>query len=134
MNVFTFSGNLGRDAEQRYTQSQKAVVSFAVPVKSGFGDNQKTTWVDCALWGKRAEGKLHEHLKKGTFVVVSGEAKLETYPKNDGTEGAKLSVNVREISLGGAKRQVGEQSESYEAQGGHSSDLDDSIPFGPEWR
>ena len=53
MNVYTFSGDIPRPAEQRRTQSDKAVVSFTVPVKSGFGDNEVTTWVDCTLWGKR---------------------------------------------------------------------------------
>ena len=40
MNVFTFSGDIPRPAEQRRTQSDKAVVSFTVPVKSGFGVNE----------------------------------------------------------------------------------------------
>ena len=42
MNVFTFSGNLGRDAEQRYTAGGDSAVSFSVAVKSGFGDKAVT--------------------------------------------------------------------------------------------
>jgi len=138
MNVYTFSGDIPRPAEQRRTQSDKAVVSFTVPVKSGFGDNEVTTWVDCTLWGKKAESRLHEYLKKGTYVVVTGEAKLETFTKKDGTNGAKLSVNVREVSLGGGKSQDGGFGQSDSAGGepdwGNSGaaggdDLSDPIPF-----
>lgn len=128
MNVYTFSGNLGQNAEQRRIQGDKAVVSFSVPVKSGFGNNEKTTWVDCALWGKRAESKLYEHMKKGTFVVVSGEASLRTWTKTDGSEGSKLSVNVQEITLGGKSGGMG-QSDSSSSSQPPAGDLDDDIIF-----
>ncbi len=147
MNVFTFSGSLPRPAEQRRTQSDKAVVSFSVPVDAGFGDKKTTTWVDCTIWGKKAESRLHEYLKKGTFVVVTGEAKLETFTKKDGTNGAKLAVNVSEVTLGrGSNNGTGEGQDNYQSQGepdwggdsgqggGHSTDLGDDIPFNAEWR
>ena len=72
MNVFSFVGNLGRDCRTG-NAGGTAVVSFAVAVKSGFGQNEQTIWVDCALWGRQAESRLPEFLVKGQQVAVSGE-------------------------------------------------------------
>ncbi len=72
MNVLTISGNLGRDCRLNHTQSGTAVAGFAVAAKAGFGDNEQTIWVDCSLFGKRAES-IAPHLVKGQQVVVSGE-------------------------------------------------------------
>ena len=55
MNKYIFNGNLGRDAEVRTTQSGKVVCRFSVAVQEGYGDNQRTKWVKCSLFGKRAE-------------------------------------------------------------------------------
>ena len=40
INVFTFVGRLGQDAELRYTQGGKAVASFSCAVNVGFGENK----------------------------------------------------------------------------------------------
>ena len=72
LNVFTFSGNLGNDC-RKGNVSGTAVVNFSVACKSGYGQNEQTVWVDCALWGKQAESKLPDYLLKGRKVTVSGE-------------------------------------------------------------
>lgn len=55
MNNWNFTGNLGKAAETRHTSSGDAVVQFSVAVKSGYGKNEKTTWANCSMWGKRGE-------------------------------------------------------------------------------
>lgn len=50
MNVFTFTGNLGRDCRTG-NAGGTSVCNFSVAVKSGYGQNEQTIWVDCALWG-----------------------------------------------------------------------------------
>jgi len=72
MNVLTASGNLGRDCRLNQTQSGTAVVGFAVAMKSGYGNNEQTIWIDCSLFGNRANS-LAPYLLKGQQVVVSGE-------------------------------------------------------------
>jgi len=72
MNVFCFSGNIGKDCRVG-NAGGSAVVNFSVAVKSGWGDKAQTLWIDCALWGKQAESKLVDYLKKGQQVAVSGE-------------------------------------------------------------
>ena len=103
MNIFTFTGNLGKDCEVKYLPSGKAVCTFSVAVKSGYGDNVKTSWPRCTIFGKRAEGGLPQYLKKGAQVCISGELSLDEWQGQDGTTQKMLSVNVREVDLIGAK-------------------------------
>src|SRR3954451_16434544 len=63
MNVWTFSGRVGADAELRTTQSGEKVLSFRVANDIGFGDRRTTQWVDCSMWGKRAES-VANYVKK----------------------------------------------------------------------
>ena len=72
MNNLCLTGNLGNDCRINQV-SGTTVCNFSVAMKAGFGDRAQTIWVDCALWGKAAEGKLPEYLKKGQQVAVSGE-------------------------------------------------------------
>jgi single-strand DNA-binding protein len=105
MNVFTFTGNLGRDAEQRFTPSGDSVVTFSVPAKSGFGDKAITSWIKCALWGKRGDSVL-PYLKKGQLVGVSGEFQCREYQDKDGQQRYSNEVRVNDVNL------LGKRSES----------------------
>lgn len=137
MNVLTVSGNLGRDA--RIGQAgNSAVANFSVAVKSGWGDKEQTVWVDCALFGRQAESKLVDYLKKGQNVIVSGEMGTREY---EGKTYVTLRVNT--ITLGGSRNdsQGGGQQQSRPApqnsapqsqnpyQDPMGDDMDDSIPF-----
>lgn len=106
MNVWTFTGRLGADGELRTTQSGEKVLGFRVANDVGFGERKTTQWVDCSIWGRRAES-LAQHLTKGKSVVVSGEVTLREYEKRDGTRGAGLSVRVAEIDFTGGAREEG---------------------------
>tara|TARA_R110002096_G_scaffold152085_2_gene315026 strand:- start:8100 stop:8618 length:519 start_codon:yes stop_codon:yes gene_type:complete len=98
MNNWIFTGNLGKDCEIRTTQGGMTVCSFSVAVKSGYGDNAKTTWANCALFGKRAEGGLPQYLVKGAQVCIAGEACLDEWEK-DGVKNKALKVNVDKLDL-----------------------------------
>lgn len=133
MNVFSATGNLGQDCRTNEVNGT-AVVNFSVAVKSGFGDKEQTLWIDCAQWGKAAEGKLPEYLVKGQQVAVSGE--LSTQEK-DGKTYLKLRCNS--VSLVGNKSDSApsqskpEPQQSTPASGGSMpepiDDFDDDIPF-----
>ncbi|MEE4639872.1 MAG: single-stranded DNA-binding protein, partial [Wenzhouxiangella sp.] len=106
MNVWTFTGNLGRDAELRHTQTGLQVTNFSVAVRSGYGEREQTTWVKCALFGKRAEA-LTPYLKTGQSVAVSGEATLRKWQGQDGQDRFSLEVRVSEIDLQGSRDTAG---------------------------
>lgn len=143
MNLYAFTGNLGRDAEVKFTQGGTAVCSFSVAVKSGFGDRAKDNWIQCRIYGKRAEGNLPQHLTTGTKVAVHGEASLETWQKGDGSMGAAICVNVLDVTLLSAsgkdsgapnanqapQRQQAQQPAQQSQAGGFDDFDDQGIPF-----
>jgi single-strand DNA-binding protein len=104
MNVLTISGNIGRDAEVRNAGGTN-VAGFSLAMKSGYGDKAQTIWVDCSLWGKQAESGLVQYLKKGQFVVVSGE--LGTREHEGKTY---ITLRVEKVTLGG--KQEGQQQQA----------------------
>jgi single-strand DNA-binding protein len=137
MNNWNFTGNLGKSAEVKATQSGKTVCTFSVAVTSGYGDNKKTTWANCVLFGKRAEGQLPQYLVQGQKVAISGEAVLETWDKQDGSKGTSLKVMVNSLDLIGEKKastaefmdttpQQAQQQAPPQQQG---DDFSDDIPF-----
>jgi single-strand DNA-binding protein len=104
-NALSFSGNLGSDAEVRYTPNGTAVLQFSVAMSSGYGDKKKTEWVRCSQWGKVAESTLKDYLKKGTAVFVTGEMSLNTYQANDNTVRTSINLTCHSIDLISGKKQ-----------------------------
>jgi single-strand DNA-binding protein len=129
MNVWTFSGRVGADAELRTTQSGEKVLSFRVANDIGFGDRKTTQWVDCSYWGKRAEA-VSSYVRKGDKITVSGEVKLEEFQRRDGTPGSKLAVRVNDLDLaarsesGGGGGGGGRDYEAGGGGGGYGNDRD----------
>lgn len=136
MNSYQFTGNIGRDAEQKFLTDGTSIVSFSVAVKSGYGDKEATTWPKCTMFGKRGEG-VFPYLKKGQLVGVSGELTLREYDKKDGSgKGASLEVRVNDLTLLGKKGDapVQEQSEHSEQKSNAyqkqpANTFDDDIGF-----
>ena len=141
MNSWSFTGNLGNDAESRFTPSGDAVVSFSVGVKSGFGDKATTTWARCQMWGKRGES-VAPYLTKGQLVGVTGELTLREYDKKDGAKGYSLEVRVNDLTLLGKRDDMPRQQAPQETRtaptnrprpqpaSGGFGDFDDSeVPF-----
>ena len=137
MNLLTITGNLGKDAEVRQAGSS-TLCGFSVAVKSGYGDKEKTTWIKCTLWGKRAEGALPGYLVKGAQVAISGEFSMEEWEK-DGVKHSMPVVNVQSLDLIGGKQEPKSSPQpaqsaspkpvqSAQEQPGFD-DFDDSVPF-----
>ena len=123
MNVFTFTGNLGKDCREG-NAGGTAVVNFNVAVKSGWGDKAQTLWIDCALWGKQAESKLKDYLKKGQQVAVSGELGSREH------EGKTyLTCRVSSVDLVGGKGDTPAPTSEPTKTQAPADDFDDDIPF-----
>ncbi|MAF42811.1 MAG: hypothetical protein CMI54_01400 [Parcubacteria group bacterium] len=103
MNNWNFTGNLGKDCEIKQGQNGNRLV-FSVAVTSGYGDNQKTTWANCVVFGKRADGNLPQHLKAGQKVAITGELTLEKWQDSQGNEKQALKVVVGSLDLIGGQQ------------------------------
>jgi single-strand DNA-binding protein len=104
MNKYIFTGNLGNNAETKQLPNGTTVCEFSAAAKSGFGDNEKTLWIKCAMFGKRAEGQLPQYLVKGAKVCISGELSMDEWEK-DGVANKMLKVRVEDLDLIGAKQE-----------------------------
>lgn len=102
MNILTAVGNLGRDCEVRFMADATPVGSFSFALSSGYGKNAKTTWLDCSLFGKRAE-TLAPMLLKGTQIAITGEFSVREYNDKDGNLKSVPSLRVNDVTLLGKK-------------------------------
>lgn len=127
INSVSISGNLVREPELRFTSSGSAVLSFTVAVNNRRKNPQTGEWeddpcfVDCALFGKRAES-VGRIVSKGAKVTVQGRLRQESWHAKDGSKRSKISVVVDDIEVTG-KRQ--EQVPSY----GQAYDYSEEVPF-----
>ncbi|HCC5748779.1 TPA: single-stranded DNA-binding protein [Morganella morganii] len=131
INVITVSGNIGKDCEQRWTPAGKAVASFSLPVKQGYGEHEKTSWVICKMFGAKAE-KLPEHLKKGTKVTITGEFVMEEWTGQDGSKRLAPVIVVNQLDFGGnlaGSQKPQQRTQQPPVQNDPPMDFDDDIPF-----
>lgn len=128
INVITISGNVGKDAVLRVTPNGKHIATFSLPAKSGFGDNEKTSWLQCKMFGAMAE-KLSQAVTKGAKVTVTGEFLIEEWDNNDGSKASIPTILVRDIDL--PPRQGNSAPSSQQQSRGQSTapDYDTDIPF-----
>ena len=128
MNNLSATGNAGNDAEVRFTSDGTAIASWSIALTSGYGKNEKTTWLRCNMFGKRGE-TIAQYIKKGSQVGVNGEISLNTYKGKDGAEKTSLECNVQSVTLLG-KKELSAPKEAGKANGHQPQPEDgDEIPF-----
>lgn len=98
MNVWTFTGFLGKASEKSQTEAGITVVRFSVAVKSGFGQRESVVWARCSMFGKHGES-LHPYLLKGKRVAVTGELSLYLHTTQNGEKVNLLDVFVKDLEL-----------------------------------
>lgn len=134
-NVFSFTGRLGRDAEKTTTNSGMSILTMNLANECGYGDNKKILWISASLFGKRAEGRLIDYLRKGTKVFISGELSQYEYPSKQQENKTALQVNVNIVELiesgPGAKKKSTAPKQATDTVTTQQSqpDFDDDLPF-----
>lgn len=134
LNSVTIGGNMTRDAELRYTASGTPVLSFGVAVNESrkVGDEWEdyANFIDCAMFGKRAES-VSDYLRKGTYVSITGRLHQNRWEK-DGQPRSKIEVIVDNIHFE-SKGTNGTTNDEprYSAGGATNGDefYDEDIPF-----
>src|SRR5215467_12290478 len=99
VNKVILVGNLGRDAELRYTPGGAAIAKFSIATTEKWTDKsgsaqERTEWHNIDLWGKQAE-TLSEYLTKGK----------QEYTDKEGVKRKSVRVRCdRVVLLGGGGR------------------------------
>jgi single-strand DNA-binding protein len=107
VNKVILVGNLGRDAELRYTPGGAAVATLNLATTEVWNDKnqqrqEKTEWHRVILWGKQAES-LQEYLTKGKQIYVEGRLQTRQWDDKDGNKRYTTEIKADRITLlGGA--------------------------------
>jgi single-strand DNA-binding protein len=147
VNKVILVGNLGRDAEMRFTPGGAAVATLNLATTEVWNDKagqkqEKTEWHRIVLWGKTAES-LNEYLTKGKQIYVEGRLQTRKWQDKDGQDKYTTEIRGDRIVLlgggggggGGARQQnrsggAGAASGADDHMGEPVSELtDDDIPF-----
>lgn len=144
LNQVTLVGNLGKDAELRYTTGGAAVATLNLATTESWTDKEgqkqeKTEWHRIVVWGKTAES-LQEYLTKGKQICVVGSLQTRKWEK-DGVTRYTTEIKAHRVQLlgggsggGGSRRrdEVGGDNVADMPMDEPSTDapIDDSdIPF-----
>jgi single-strand DNA-binding protein len=106
VNKVILVGNLGRDAELRYTPGGAAVATLNMATTEVWNDKagqrqEKTEWHRVVLWGKSAES-LTEYLTKGKQIYVEGRLQTRQWDDKDGNKRYTTEIRGdRIVLLGG---------------------------------
>ena len=148
VNKVILVGNLGRDAELRYTPGGAAVATLNLATTEVWNDRnnqrqEKTEWHRVVLWGKQAES-LQEYLTKGKQIYVEGRLQTRQWDDKDGNKRYTTEIKCDRVTLlgggggggrGGGAESYGGGRSSGGAGGGHMDEppvepiTDDDIPF-----
>lgn len=142
VNKLILVGNLGRDAELRYTPGGAPVSTFSLATTEVWNDKggqrqEKTEWHRITVWGKTAES-LQEYLVKGKQVYVEGRIQYREWTDKEGVKRNTAEVRADRIVLlggggggGGGRQQArGGGAPMDEPVGEPATELtDDDIPF-----
>lgn len=133
INKAILMGRLTRDPELRHTDSGKAVCSFSIAINSGYGEEQRTDFVNCVAWNKTAEF-VSKYFTKGKMIIVSGRITSRTWTDKDGRKCYATEVVTNEVGFGESKSSSSAASEKPRLEDVIDEDFlpidpDDDMPF-----
>ena len=125
-NKVILIGNLTRDPDLRTTQNGTAICDLGLAVnrrwRDQFGrDQEETTFVDVAVWGRSAEN-CAQYLQKGAPVLVEGRLRLEQWEdRNGGGRRSRLTVIAEVVQFLGSRADGDRQQQEPPARRQNSS-------------
>src|SRR5580765_7212815 len=136
VNKVILVGNLGRDAELRYTPGGAAVATINMATTEVWNDKagqrqEKTEWHRVILWGKSAES-LSEYLTKGKQIYIEGRLQTRQWDDKDGNKRYTTEIRSDRVVLLGGGGRGGSMSGGGEPRGGEPRGGGDFGGPGPE--
>lgn len=153
VNKVILVGNLGADPEIRRLNSGDPVVNLRIATSESWRDKnsgdrkEKTEWHSVVIFNDNLAKVAEQYLKKGAKVYIEGQLQTRRWQDQSGQDRYTTEIVLQkfrgELQMLDAprdERQSNQRSSSYNRDdnrthgGGYSRELDDEIPFAPEWR
>ena len=127
INKVFLMGRLTRDPEMRHTNSGTPVTTFSIAIDNGYGENQRTDFVNCLAWNKTAEF-VTKYFSKGKMIIIAdGQIRTRSWETQDGKRAYATEVIANEVSFGETK-----SSQQTATQPPMQDDDDDFTPLDEE--
>jgi single-strand DNA-binding protein len=134
----TAVGNLGADAELRYTAKSTPIAQFRIAVNqvkvAADGEReQNTEWLRVSVAGRQAT--YASQFAKGQRVLVVGRLQITHFERRDGTQGTGLDLWADEVVNVSGRATAAQDNDalpaapSNAAKGGPELADDDELPF-----
>jgi single-strand DNA-binding protein len=135
LNKIMLIGNLGRDAETRFTTNNLSVTNFSIATTRGYKDKDgnwqnETTWHN--VTGFNLSDYYKDNLKKGKKFYIEGRISKRDYNDKDGNKRTSTDVIAEKLIPLEASRSESavteESKESYSSEPPRVENNDD-LPF-----
>lgn len=131
INKVILMGRLTRGPEMRHTNSGTPVTTFSIAINSGYGENQRTDFVNCLAWNKTAEF-VTKYFAKGKMIIVIGRITTRSWETQDGKRAYATEVVANEVNFGESKTSPQLNTPQTAAQQPMQDDDDDFTPLDEE--
>ena len=107
LNKVMLIGNVGKDADLRYTANGTAMASFSLAVnsrrrgQSGEVEDQ-TEWFSIVMFADTAE-RLSQHVTKGKSLYIEGRLQTRTYDNAEGVKQYRTEVIMNNLEFLGSR-------------------------------
>ncbi|SNB51905.1 single-strand binding protein [Arboricoccus pini] len=140
VNKVILVGNLGRDPEIRYTQSNQKIVHLSIATSENWKDRQsgerreKTEWHRVVIFNENLADIAERFLQKGRTVYVEGQLQTRKWQDQNGQDRYSTEIVLSrfrgELTLLGGGRGDEGGGPMGDDMGGFGGDYDDAGPSG----
>ena len=135
VNKAILVGNLGRDAEMRFTAGGTPVATVSLATTERYTDREgqkkeDTQWHRIVIWGKTAES-IHEYLTKGKQIYVEGRIQTKEWTDKEGQKVKTTEIRADRVVLlggGGGEGRGRVSRERFASEGAESGGTDAAAP------
>lgn len=108
INKVHLIGRLTRDPELRYTKNNTPVANYTIAINNGYGEKEKTDYINISTWGKSGEF-VSKYFKKGQAIAITGRLNNNNYEDKDGNKRYTTEVITEDIEFVGNKKEETKQ-------------------------
>ena len=131
MNKVILLGRLVKDAEVRYTPTEKIVCQFTLAVDRPYTNQEgqrEADFIPVVFWGKQAE-TIGNNFTKGNRILVEGRLQLRSYNAKDGSKRYVTEVIANNFDFIERKAPADGADPGNMESFGSAVPFDEEIPF-----